>query len=149
MLDSTSVKIVTDNSQLGSIHRLRFEILRKPLGLSFESAAFPEDNLETTVHVIASSANGLIGCATLLISESESAIQLRGMAVAHNLQGTGVGRLIVLASHDFARQARKSLWCKARESAIGFYECLGWVATGTLFEIPVIGSHRKMEWRPE
>jgi len=149
MIDRSNVKIVTDDSQVEAIHRLRFEILRKPYGLSLENAMFPEDHLASTVHIIAVNSQGLVGCATLLVPETESTIQLRGMAVASNVQGTGVGRLIVLESHVYARQIQKSLWCKARQSAIGFYQRQGWVTTGLPFEIPVFGPHIKMEWHPE
>lgn len=152
MRHSPTVKIVTEHSQILPIHQLRYEILRKPLDLSFESAAFPEDLFPTTLHFVAhhpakpSSQEEIVGCVTLLNPESEAWIQLRGMAVASQAQGTGVGRLLVLACHEFATNANKSLWCKARQSAIGFYQRLGWMTTGDPFEIPVIGSHTRMEW---
>lgn len=136
----------TGRQELDRIHQLRYEILRKPHNLSFESAAFPGDDLESTIHILAQNGDLLIGCVTLMCDASKPSIQLRGMAVALENQKSGVGRSILETAHSIASQKKKSLWCNARFSAIGFYERNGWKTEGELFEIPVIGAHAVMAW---
>jgi [ribosomal protein S5]-alanine N-acetyltransferase len=133
------------DQELARIRSLRYEILRKPLGLPTSGAIFPGDEEQSTLHILASNKSDLVGCASLMISDS-SAIQLRGMAVANDWQRKGVGQLIVSTAKSIALEKSKTLWCNARFPAIGFYERLGWKQSGDFFEIPVIGPHIVMKW---
>jgi predicted DCC family thiol-disulfide oxidoreductase YuxK/GNAT superfamily N-acetyltransferase len=131
--------------ELDRIRSLRYAILREPLGLPSSDSIFQGDDDPSTIHLLALDDAELIGCATMLASDSD-AIQLRGMAVADDWQGQGIGKQIVDAAKVIAKAQHKSLWCNARFSAIGFYERLGWVQSGSLFDVPVIGSHAVMKW---
>lgn len=130
---------------LAQIRNLRYEILRKPLGMPFSETLFPEDEYESTIHLLALAHKELVGVASLLVDDSDS-IQLRGMAVAHALQRFGVGQRIVEAATKIATEKNKSLWCKSRFAAIGFYERQGWSQFGDLFDIPIVGPHIVMKW---
>jgi predicted GNAT family N-acyltransferase len=135
---------------LARIRNLRYEILRKPLGLPFSETLFDGDTRESTIHLLATSKKDtvhaeLVGVASLLIDAS-SEIQLRGMAVASGMQRCGVGHEILSAAKVIALGANKTLWCKSRFQAIGFYEREGWIQSGDLFDIPVIGQHIVMKW---
>ena len=66
--------------ELARVRSLRYEILRKPLGMPPSGTIFPGDENESTIHLIALSENELIGCTSLFVDDSD-AIQLRGMAV--------------------------------------------------------------------
>jgi GNAT superfamily N-acetyltransferase len=135
----------TGGRDLARVRNLRYEILRKPLGMPFSGTLFPGDDSESTIHLLASTQSQLVGVASLLIDDS-SEIQLRGMAVALEMQRQGVGRKIVDAAKQIARERIKSLWCNARFLSIGFYEREGWVQCGDFFDIPTIGPHTVMKW---
>lgn len=73
--------------------------------------------------------------------------RLRGMAVRKDLQGQGIGALVLDALLDHvAAEGGNLLWCNARVSALGFYERAGFKAWGDEWELPVIGPHVVM-WR--
>ncbi len=145
MLKDIVIQHSFGDQELARIRSLRYEILRKPLGMPPSGAVFPGDEAQTTLHILASSKSDLVGCATLMIGDS-SAIQLRGMAVADDWQRKGVGQLIVSTAKSIAIGKSKTLWCNARFPAIGFYERQGWKQSGDFFEIPVIGPHIVMKW---
>ncbi|MGD1011858.1 MAG: GNAT family N-acetyltransferase [Acidimicrobiales bacterium] len=77
-----------------------------------------------------------------------TAWRLRGMAVRQDLQGQGVGALVLNRAMDHVANERGDLiWCNARARAITFYERAGFVTFGERWEIPDIGWHVVM-WRP-
>ncbi len=131
--------------EIARIRDLRYEILRKPLGMPMAGTIFPGDGNPSTIHLLAFSDTNLIGCATLLIDDSD-AIQLRGMAVARQWQRRGIGQSLVESAKDIATSKVKTLWCNARFSAIGFYESQGWIKSGAFFDVPIIGTHIVMKW---
>jgi predicted N-acetyltransferase YhbS len=56
------------------------------------------------------------------------------MAVADHLQGEGLGALLIDAGIELAmRRGATITWARARDSALGFYERLGFVSTGDGF----------------
>jgi GNAT superfamily N-acetyltransferase len=71
--------------------------------------------------------------------------RIRGMASAPEVRGTGYGRLLVEVACDQAWAIERApIWCNARASAFGFYEKLGFMIVGELFEIEGIGTHAVM-----
>ena len=154
MLDNVSILVVSFGSfgsfgghELKHVVQLRYEILRKPLGLPASSAVFAGDEFDSTLHILAKSNGGLIGCATILPNDLEKRIQLRGMAVALDKQGLGIGKRMLDEAKAIAKERCQLLWCNARFSAIGFYESQGLVQCGPFFEIPGIGEHVAMEYQ--
>ncbi len=145
MNQDIAIEHSTGGRDLTRIRNLRYEILRKPLGMPFSGTLFPGDDSESTIHLLAVTQDELVGVASLLVGDS-NAIQLRGMAVSHRLQRRGVGHQIVEAAKQIATEANKSLWCNARLSAIGFYEREAWVQSGEMFDIPIVGPHIVMKW---
>jgi Acetyltransferases len=130
---------------------LRHRMLRQ--GLPLDSARFPGDDDQATLHFAASESGVPVCCLTLMAAEWEGrdAWQLRGMATASEFQGQGVGRRLFV--HAMAEARRMSperlMWCNARVSAIGFYERVGWGVVSEEFEIPLAGPHVKMVYRGE
>jgi len=136
---------------IDEIYELRFNVLRPrqtPIKLHFpgDDAAPPQ-----TWHFGAFTPEGKnLACLTLFKSEweNQTAIQLRGMAVAEESRGTGLGRKLLLtaqsavASDPAARDW--GWWCNARTPAIGFYEKLGWQVASEEFMIEGVGPHKKM-----
>ena len=70
--------------------------------------------------------------------------RLRAMATAADRRGQGIARAVLQGAQDYVAGAGgRSLWCHARETAVGFYAANGWHAEGDLFvenELP----HRAM-----
>jgi GNAT superfamily N-acetyltransferase len=95
------------------------------------------DELPETRHVAAFAGDVVVGCATVFPAPYEDisdAWQLRGMAVAADRQGTGLGAAVLLGAIDLVRVARAPLlWANARTSALGFYERLGFEVVGEEF----------------
>lgn len=62
------------------------------------------------------------------------AMQLKGMAVTNELQGAGLGSLLIDAGLALANERGATIaWARARDSAMGFYERLGFTSTGEGF----------------
>lgn len=131
---------------------LRCALLRP--GLPPETAQFDGDDEVGTVHLGAfrEGETEAVGVVTLVErpfadQPQRRAFQLRGMAVAAELQGSGVGRRLVEECFAVARKRGKDvIWCNARTPASGFYRVLGFEVVGAEFEIPTAGPHYRM-WR--
>ncbi|MCA6453145.1 MAG: GNAT family N-acetyltransferase [Chitinophagaceae bacterium] len=121
---------------------LRFQILRKPLGLSFS-----EEDLAAELHDI------LLGCfeddrleaCCILTKTDPRTVRLRQMAVSSNLQGKGIGRVLMSFAENVARDhGYRRLTMHARKSAIGFYEKNGYrICSDEFLEVTI--PHYVME----
>ena len=121
---------------------LRYRVLREPLGLNFTDAQLAAEGSDIHLAVLAA---GKLCAVLLLTAREEGDIQMRQVAVAPELQGTGLGRALVEASEVKARELGfKRMVLHARKSAIGFYERLGYTAHGEEFEEVGI-PHRHMD----
>lgn len=111
--------------------KLRDDILRKPLGLSFtpEELEKEKDNM-----LIAAFEDDLmLGCC-MLVEEPPSGIRLRQMAVLNDLQGKGIGRALMNFAENLARdRGFRAVTMHARKNAVGFYEKMGYRVTSTEF----------------
>ena len=121
---------------------LRHEILRKPLGLTFDEAEL--ENEKEDILIGAFEDDRLLGCC-LLSPMDTSTIRLRQMAVPNNMQGKGIGRALMIFAENIARdQGYRKLCMHARKTAIGFYEKLGYAVSGGEF-VEVTIPHCIME----
>ena len=124
--------------------QLRHDILRKPLGLTFQ-----EDELDKEINDILIGAfedDKMLGCC-MLIETEPGTVRLRQMAVLNNLQGKGVGRALMQFAENIARdRGFKRITMHARKSTTGFYEKLGYIISGGEFE-EVTLPHVVMEKR--
>ena len=104
--------------------KLRQEILRKPLNLSFESAEL--DREKNDILIAALDEDVMLGCC-LLTPIEKGVVRLRQMAVQNNVQGKGIGAAMMNYAENLARdKGYKKLIMHARETAVGFYEKLGY-----------------------
>lgn len=111
---------------------LRRRILRVPLGLDLD----PEDLEKETrdLHVAAFEYAILQGCLVLTPQNSEE-IKMRQVAVDDRIQGRGIGTEMVLFSERLARdRGYKSMVLNARDTAVPFYERMGYTKVGDEFE---------------
>ena len=124
--------------------KLRKEILRQPLGLSFtpeELAREKEDIL-----IGAFDDDEMLACCLLTKVDKEGkCLKLRQMAVQNNLQGKGIGGSMMNFAELVARdKGYKKLIMHARKTALGFYEKLGYKVVGDEF-VEVTIPHFVME----
>ncbi|HMI60200.1 MAG TPA: GNAT family N-acetyltransferase [Puia sp.] len=111
---------------------LRNEILRKPLGLSFDKEEL--DKEKDDILMGAFEDDRLLGCC-LLTRMDAFTVRLRQMAVPNNMQGKGVGRALMIFAENIARDlGYRKLCMHARQTAVGFYQKLGYSVTGEPFE---------------
>lgn len=123
---------------------LRNEILRKPLGLSFDPKELNRE--KDDILIAALEEDKMLGCC-LLTKVDNHCVRLRQMAVQNNLQGKGIGGTMMNYAENVARDAGyNKIIMHARKTAIGFYEKLGYKVTGNEFEEITI-PHFVMEKR--
>jgi predicted GNAT family N-acyltransferase len=110
---------------------LRDDVLRKPLGMSIYQDDLQKD--EADVLIVAVADQKVIGCA-MLKKQNDITGKLRQMAVSDDWQGTGLGRMIVRATEKAGlEKGYESIELNARETAIPFYEKLGYQTDGPTF----------------
>lgn len=111
---------------------LRNEILRKPLGLTFDPAEL--DREKDDILIAAFEEEKMLGCC-LLTKVDNQCVRLRQMAVQNNLQGKGIGATMMNYAENVARDAGYSkLIMHARKTAMDFYKKLGYKVVGDEFE---------------
>ncbi len=122
--------------------QLRYEILRKPVGLSFspEELAREKDD----ILIGAFEEDTIVGCCLVTKVDNNTA-KLRQMAVRKNMQGMGIGESMMMFAENITRdRGFKTLMMHARDTAIGFYEKFGYKVKGDQF-IEVNLQHHVME----
>jgi len=128
-----ALKIIDHGSpEYAQMVKLRDDILRKPLSLSFT----PEEleNEKDNILVAAFDDDKILGCC-MLVEEEPSVARLRQMAVLNDLQGKGIGRALMNFAENLARdRGYRSVRMHARLNAIGFYEKVGYKVKGEQFE---------------
>jgi ribosomal protein S18 acetylase RimI-like enzyme len=121
---------------------LRYQLLRKPLGLQFDEDELNEETEDILIGMFED--DRLKGCCMLRKIDNHT-VKLRQMAVLNGLQGKGIGRAILQFAENIARdRGFRKMNMHAREIAIGFYEKLGYKKVGERF-IEVTIPHYLME----
>lgn len=122
---------------LRDVMQLRVAVLRK--GTPATDCNYPEDTYADVVHFGIIHEGTAIATSSWFMKECPEApdveaMQLKGMAVAEELQGAGLGALLIDTGLALANERGASIaWARARDSALGFYERLGFVSTGDGF----------------
>lgn len=127
------LKIIDHNTkEYQQMVDLRYQVLRKPLGLEFTPEELEKE--KDDMLIAAFEDDVMLGCC-LLTPTDASTVRLRQMAVRSGLQGKGIGRVLMQFAENLARdRGNKKLIMHARKSAVGFYEKLGYKTQGTEFE---------------
>jgi predicted GNAT family N-acyltransferase len=119
---------------------LRREVLRRPLGLDFSDQQLSAEAGDS--HLVALQDGLVVGC--LVLTPRGSEVQMRQVAVRPDLQGQGIGRLLVEESEIVARRGGfASMVLHARDTAIPFYQRLGYTTVSDVYEEVGI-PHRTM-----
>lgn len=142
MNSSLSFRLVTHGSPAyESTVALRDDILRRPLGLTFDPEQLGAEGSD--YHLACYRDEELVGCLVLTPREAGE-MKMRQVAVAEALQGSGVGRQMVVESERIARALGYTLMTlHARGNVVPFYEKLGYETVGEPFEEVTI-VHRSM-----
>ncbi|MCU0259527.1 MAG: GNAT family N-acetyltransferase [Ilumatobacteraceae bacterium] len=115
-------------------HALRTAVLRD--GDQTRSVEFDGDRLDSTVHLGVRLGDELVATSTWLWRRhpdhpAVEGVQLRGMATAQRLQGSGIGGLLL--EHGVAAAADRGaalVWARARDAALEFYLRHGFAVFG-------------------
>lgn len=138
-----ALKIIDHGSpEYQKMVKLRDDILRRPLGISFtpEELESEKDNML----IGAFEDDDMLGCC-MLIEEDKNIVRLRQMAVLNDLQGKGIGRALMNFAENIARdRGYKIISMHARKHVVGFYEKMGYKVTSDEF-IEITIPHYVME----
>ncbi|MCU0380396.1 MAG: GNAT family N-acetyltransferase [Chitinophagaceae bacterium] len=128
-----ALKIIDHNSpEYRQMINLRYEILRKPLGLHFTEEEL--DREKEDILIGAFDDDRILACC-LLTRMDPSTIKLRQMAVENSQQGKGIGATMMNFAENVARdRGYKVMAMHARKTATGFYEKLGYRVEGDEFQ---------------
>ena len=123
--------------------RLRYDVLRAPLGLTFTIEQLEKEYADVLLGAY-DNRNILSGC-LILTPLNDDILKMRQVAVASDKQGTGVGKELVNASEAYAiAKNYKKIELNARSNAIPFYLRMGYTPVGEIFSEVGI-EHIKME----
>ena len=134
--------------EVEKIRSLRSLVLRP--GQPIESSDYPLDKEKSTVHYAAKIKDTVVSIATFYpesIAELDASkpYRLRGMATHPDHRRKGIARALMLkAMTNIIISNGDIIWCKARLVAIGFYESLGFLKIGPIYQIEGIGPHYTM-----
>ena len=122
--------------------QLRQAVLRKPLGLSLDVSERIAEAGQRHFGLFTDDLE-LAACISV-VPRPDGTAKLRQMSVRPKMQGAGAGRCL-LANVEIllARQGYHHLYMHARDSAIGFYQKLGYQTEGDPF-IEITIPHVRM-----
>ena len=122
--------------------RLRYEVLRRPLGLEFTESQL-EEEFDQIHLVLKNNQQKIIACLVFKI-HNESTLKMRQVVVDQSIQSTGVGSILVKESEKWAISNHfKKIELHARDTAIEFYQKLNYKMVGNEF-LEVGIPHREM-----
>ena len=128
-----ALKIIDHGSkQYQQMVKLRDDILRKPLGLSFTQEELEKEKDHLLIGAYED--DKMLACC-MLVEENPHTVRLRQMAVLNDLQGKGIGKALMIFAENLARDhGYKKITMHARKNAVGFYEKMGYIRVGDEFE---------------
>lgn len=109
---------------------LRRSVLRD--GTPSDVVAFDGDDLESTFHLGIEADDEVVAISTWIQRDfpdidfpmhTGNTFQVRGMAIAPQRRGTGLGRILLEAGIELCHHRHATMvWARARDSSLGFYE---------------------------
>lgn len=138
-----ALKIIDHGSkEYDQMINLRYNILRKPLGLNFDKEELDKERAEVLIGAFEE--DQMLGCC-MLVKQDDKTVRLRQMAVLNNLQGKGVGRALTVFAENISRDlGYRKIMMHARKTVTGFYEKLGYKICSDEFE-EITVPHYQME----
>lgn len=122
------------SSRYEQLVELRYKVLLEPLGLKFLDSHRDKEINYLHIGCIENLDDKLIG-GLMLIPLDNQTIRMMQVAVDTKYQGEGVGRELVKYAETRAKNAGyKKIIMHAMLNVIGFYEKLGYIQEGDIFE---------------
>ncbi len=127
------------------VYNIRHNILRPHQ--SFDECKYDSDYKEHSFHIGGFYDGKLVTIASFCIESYHpfsynNQYRLRAMATIDEYRNMGVGRMVIhFAENILKKRDVKLLWCKARTSALKYYEKVGFKTYGNVFDYPGIGEH--------
>lgn len=133
---------------------LRREVLRP--GQPPENSVYPEDSDPRALHaaVRLEDKGQLVAVGTLLpdaLDKDDATSEvwrIRGMAVDPDLRRQGYGAQVLKMLQAVVKARGGGVWANVRSPAVAFYAAHGFGEQSDEFELPGIGPHVLMTWRP-
>lgn len=144
-MNRSDVKIFHPQSEFewAEYFRIRYEVLRKPWNQHPSSTKDDAENI--SLHWLMTDLNNRAVATGRLQINSPDEGQLRSMAVSPDLQGKGLGTLMVEEIEKEARKRNlKRIILDARENAVEFYKQNGYEVIDTSYLLFGIIPHFKM-----
>lgn len=133
--------LVYNGAEYKAMVDLRYEVLRKPLGLIFSPEELAKEKDDLLLGVFDD--ERLVGCC--ILSPSGNALKLRQMAVDPYRQKAGIGKALLNFAETVAKEKKyPTIQLHARETAVSFYLKAGYTVSGNTF-IEVGIPHYRME----
>ena len=113
--------------------KLREDILRIPLGLTFTEEEMAAENGQ--IHVAGIDVDGVVCATCALVPKDGETLKMQRVAVAEGRQGQGLGGGLASFCHSFAREkGYAQIVAHARHTAVPFYLKHGYVTQGEPFD---------------
>lgn len=137
-------------------HPLRRAVLRT--GTASDVVVFDGDDESATFHLGAERNGEIVAVSSWMrrrFGAHDAAYQLRGMATAPTVRGTGVGTALLLAGLAECRaRGAEVVWARARVTALEFYTSHGFEVVGDEFVddttgLPHVVIHRPVIGTPQ
>lgn len=127
-------KIIKYNSdEYDQMVALRYDVLRKPLVLTFTQQDLEKDKDDFLLTARYPDGGEITACC-ILTPLNEHTVQLRQMAVATFCQGKGLGRELLAYAEQTALQNHfEYIYLHARKTAVDFYKKQGYTVEGDQF----------------
>ena len=133
--------------RIGSLETLpiRQKVLRPYQ--SVEACLYDTDDAKGSFHVGAFHDEKLVSIASFCLAHHEELegtfhYRLRAMATLPEYRRMGAGKQVVEYAVDILKEkGAEILWCKGRTSVTAYYESLGFLPQGEVFDYPPIGPH--------
>ena len=110
---------------------LRTEVLRAHLGLELGREELDEE--KDSFHLVSWRDNAIVAC-LVLMPQSKKQLKMRQLAVREDCRREGVARALVSYAESFAKDhGYEEMVLHARETALGFYEKMGYLTEGDRF----------------
>ena len=144
-MENIDIQIVEYNSELQKKSvELRYEVLRKPLGLVYTTEQLAAESDE--IHIVAVLADSVVGVVVLKKIDTDI-LKMRQVAVADEYQKSGIGKQMVQFSEQFALEnGFKVIELHARDAAKVFYLKLNYeVVSDEFMEVGIPHYEMKKE----
>ena len=139
-----TVRIPITSEEWEQYYDLRFKVLREPWGQLKGSEVLTDEDQADHAMVVDSKTNRIVGVARMQTNSSIQG-QVRCVAVSPEMQGRGVGKLLMSYLENVAQEKGfKEIVLDARENALKFYLSIGYEIIGESYLLFSVIPHFTM-----